>query len=187
MALKSLVCKANVQIADMDRNLYATHQLTLARHPSETDERMMLRLLAFALHVPADDHDGALVFARGLADDDEPDLWQLSLDGRLRHWLEVGQPADERRLSRACGKADRVSLYCYSSSALIWWANTKSKLVRLDNLAVWNVPSAQSQALAALAARSMQLQFTVQDAQLWVGNGEESVEIHPVVLKAASK
>lgn len=186
MALKSTVCKANVQIADMDRNLYATHQLTLARHPSETDERMMLRLLAFALHVPQDDHDGGLVFARGLSDDDEPDLWQISLDGRLRHWLEVGQPSDERRLSRACGKADRVSLYCYSSSALIWWAGVQNKLARLGNLAVWQVPAVQSQALAGLAARSMQLQVTVQDAQLWVGNGEQSVEIAPVVLKAAT-
>jgi uncharacterized protein YaeQ len=187
MALKSTVFKANVQIADMDRNLYATHALTLARHPSETDERMMVRLLAFALHVPVDDHDGALLLAKGLADDDEPDLWQHSLDGRLRHWLEVGQPADDRRLARACGKADRVTLYCYSSSALIWWAGVQNKLARLDNLAVWQLPSTQSQALAALAARSMQLQITVQDGQLWVGNADVSLEVHPVVLKAALK
>jgi uncharacterized protein YaeQ len=187
MALKSTIFKATVQIADMDRNLYATHQLTLARHPSETDERMMVRLLAFALHVPADDHDGALVLARGLADDDEPDLWQHSLDGQLRHWLEVGQPADDRRLARACGRADRVTLYCYSSGALIWWAGIQNKLARLDNLAVWQLPAAQTQALAKLAARSMQLQVTVQDGQLWVGNGADSLEVHPVVLKAPLK
>ncbi len=187
MALKSTIFKATVQIADMDRALYATHPLTLARHPSETDERMMVRLLAFALHVPADDHDGALVLARGLADDDEPDLWQHSLDGQLRHWLEVGQPADDRRLARACGRADRVTLYCYSASALIWWAGIQNKLARLNNLAVWNLPAAQTQALAKLAARSMQLQITVQDGQLWVGNGDDSLEVHPVVLKAPSK
>ena len=186
MALKSTVYKASLQIADMDRALYATHQLTLARHPSETDERLMVRLLAFALQVPADDHDGALVFARGLSDTDEPDLWQNSLDGRLRHWIEVGQPADDRRLSKACGRADRVTLYCYSAASSIWWAGISGKLARLSNLAVWQLPAAQSQALAELAERSMQLQVTVQDGQLWVGDARRSVEVHPVALKSAT-
>ena len=184
MAIKSTVCKANVQIADMDRGLYATHQLTLARHPSETDERMMVRLLAFALQTPADDHDGALVFGRGLSDTDEPDLWQHSLDGQLRHWIEVGQP-DERRLARACGRADRVTLYVYSSAAAIWWAGVQNKVARLANLAVWQLPSAQSRELAELADRSMQLQVTVEDGQMWVGNGDHSFEIHPIALKTS--
>jgi uncharacterized protein YaeQ len=182
MALKSTICKATLQIADMDRGLYATHALTLARHPSETDERMMVRLLAFALHVPADDHSGALVFAGGLSNVDEPDLWLHSLDGRLRHWIEVGQP-EERRLARACGRADRVTLYCYSSAALIWWAGVQNKLARLSNLAVWQLPAPQSQALAGLAARSMQLQVTVQDGQIWVGDATQSIEIHPTPLQ----
>jgi uncharacterized protein YaeQ len=186
MALKSTIYKATVQIADMDRALYATHSLTLARHPSETDERLMARLLAFALQVPADDHDGALVFARGLSNTDEPDLWQLSLDGQLRHWIEVGQPADERRLAKACGRADRVTLYCYSSSAAIWWAGMQGKVARLANLSVWQLPAEQSQALAALAERSMQLQVTVQEGQLWVGDASRSVELHPVALKSAA-
>jgi len=186
MALKSTVCKATLQIADMDRGLYATHALTLARHPSETDERMMVRLLAFALNVPADDHDGNLVFARGLADADEPDLWQISLDGQLRHWVEMGQP-DERRLSKASGRADRVTLYVYSSAALIWWAGVQNKVARLNNLAVWQLPAAQSQELAQLAERSMQLQVTVQDGAIWVGNAERSVEVQPTVLKAGAK
>ena len=185
MAIKPTIYKATLQIADMDRGLYATHQLTLPRYPSETDERLMLRLLAFALNVPADDHDGALLLARGMADAEEPDLWQTSLDGQLRQWIEVGQP-DERRLSRACGRADRVALYVYSGAASIWWAGVQNKLSRLANLAVWQVPAAQSQALAQLAARSMQLQFSVQDGQLWVGDGERSVEIQPSPLKPAT-
>ena len=183
MAIKSTVFKANVQIADMDRSLYATHALTLARHPSETDERMMARLLAFALQVPEDDHDGALVFARGLSDTDEPDLWQHSLSGELRHWIEVGQP-DDRRLARACGRAGRVSIYAYAASTPIWWAPLEGKVARLSNLSVWQLPAAQSQELAALAARSLQLQVTVQDGQIWVGDASRSVEIHPIVLKA---
>ena len=113
MAIKATIYKAGLQIADMDRSLYATHQLTLARQPSETDERMMVRLLAFALHVPADDHDGALLLARGLSDTDEPDLWQHDRTGVLLHWIEVGLP-DDRRLAKACGRSNRVTLYFYA-------------------------------------------------------------------------
>jgi uncharacterized protein YaeQ len=176
MALKSTIFKANLQIADMDRSLYADHALTLARHPSETDERLMARILMFALCVPLDDHRGALVSARGLADDDEPDLWQKDLTGQIVQWIEVGQP-DDRRLIKASSRAESVSLVVYSASALIWWAGIAGKLARLRNLAVWQLPSEQSQALAKLAERSMQLQVTVQEGQIWVGNNAQSVEV----------
>ncbi len=179
MAIKATVYKANLQIADMDRSLYATHSLTLAREPSETDERLMVRLLAFGLHVPTDDHDGALAFARGLTENDEPALWQRSLAGEVRQWIEVGQPED-RKLVRACGRSDRVCLYAYGHSAAVWWAGIQNRLTRLSNLEVWQLPAAQTQALAALASRSMQLQLTVQDGQIWVGNDSDSVEIVPL-------
>ena len=182
MALKATIYKVHLQIADMDRALYADHTLTLALHPSETEERLMVRLLAFALQVPRDDDDGALQFARGLSDTDEPDLWQHSLDGSLRHWIEVGQP-DERRLARACGRADRVTLYPYGPSVAIWWAAIAGKVSRLRNLSVWQIPPAQSQALAALAQRSMQLQCTVQDGQIWFGEGQRSAEVTPTALQ----
>ena len=186
MALKATIYKAALQIADMDRNLYADHALTLALQPSETEERLMMRLLAFALQVPADDHGGALLQARGLADADEPDLWQHDLTGQLMHWVEVGQP-DDRRLSRACGRAGRVTLYGYASSTPVWWAAIKNKLSRLNNLALWQVPAAQSQALATLANRSMQLQITVQDGTVWVGNGQTSVEVQPTPLQSPTR
>ena len=181
MAIKATVYKASLQVADMDRSLYADHALTLARQPSETDERLMVRVLAFALNVPADDHDGALQVARGATDADEPDLWQLSLAGEVRHWIELGQP-DERRLIKACGRARRVTLYTYSQAASIWWAGVAPRLARLTNLAVWQLPAEQSQALARLAARSMNLQATVQEGQVWVGDADTSVEIHPHAL-----
>lgn len=184
MALKSTIYKANVQIADIDRGLYADHTLTLALHPSETEERLMMRVLAFALHVPADDHDGALLFGRGISDTDEPDLWRHSLDGTLRDWIDVGQP-DDRRLVRACGRADRVILFAYSAAVPIWWQGIVNKLVRLSNLQVWQVPAEQSQALAALAERSMQLQINVQDGQVLVVSGERMAEIHPQRLHPA--
>lgn len=185
MALKATIYKAALQIADIDRGLYADHALTLALHPSETEERLMVRLLAFALQVPPDDHGGALQFARGLSDSDEPDLWQHDLTGQLMHWIEVGQP-DERRLAKASGRARRVSIYSYGGAAEIWWAPLQGKVARLPNLAVWQIPSAQSQSLAALAARSMQLQVTVQDGQIGVGDERNHVELHPLALKTAT-
>ncbi len=183
MALKATIYKAQLQISDMDRQVYGEHTLTLALHPSETEERLLIRLLAFALQVPADTDAGALQFARGLSDTDEPDLWQHDLSGQLVQWIEVGQP-DERRLAKACGRAERVSLYVYGSSAAIWWAAIRNKLTRLTNLAVWQINPEQSQALAALAQRAMQWQVTVQDGTVWVSAGESSVELTPVLLNA---
>jgi uncharacterized protein YaeQ len=178
MALKSTIYKAALQIADMDRHLYADHALTLALHPSETEERLLIRLLAFALNVPHDTHRGALQFARGLSDGDEPDLWQHDLSGQLLHWIEVGQP-DERRLSKACSRAERVTLYVFGSAAAIWWAGIQNKLTRLPKLTVWQIPAPQAQALALLAARSMQWQLTVQDGHAWVNSGNDTVEVVP--------
>jgi uncharacterized protein YaeQ len=178
MALKSTVYKAAIQIADMDRALYADHTLTIALHPSETEERMMVRLLAFALQVPPDDARGMLQFARGLSDTDEPDLWQHDLTGQLVHWIDVGQ-VDERRLAKACGRAERVTLYAYSAAVAVWWSGIGNKLTRLRNLQVWQLPAAESQELATLADRSMQLQVTVQDGQVWVADASRNVEINP--------
>ncbi len=182
MALKATIFKANLQIADMDRSVYADHGVTIARHPSETDERMMMRLLALALHVPADTQHGTLEFAKGLWDPDEPDLWHRDLTGQLIHWVEVGQP-DDKRLMKASGRAGRVTVICFSQSALIWWSGIKTKLTRARNLQAWQVDAAQSQALAALAQRTMQLQVTVQDGAVWVGDGTRTVEITPVRLE----
>ena len=184
MARNATVHKANVQIADMDRGLYADHALTLAREPSETEERLMVRLLAFALQVPADDRDGTLQPAPGVADADEPDFRHLGLGGQLRHWVEVGQP-DERRLVRACGRAERVTVYAYAAAAPVWWAGVRERAVRLPRLQVWQLDPAESRALAALAARTMQLQVTVQDGAVWVGDAARSVELHPQRLTPA--
>lgn len=182
MALKSTIYKAQLQIADMDRGLYADHALTLALHPSETDERLMCRVLAFALQVPADDHRGMLQMSRGLSDADEPALWQHDLTGVLVHWVDLGLP-DERRLAKACGRADRVSVYAFAASTPVWWAAIAGKLARLANLAVWQLPAEQAQALAGLAQRSMQLNITVQDSLVWVGDGQRTVELHPQALQ----
>jgi uncharacterized protein YaeQ len=186
MAQKATVCKAAVQIADMDRGIYGDHVITLARHPSETDERMMIRLLAFALHVPADNHAGTLDFAKGMWEPEEPELWHKDLTGRLLHWIEVGQP-EERRLVKASGRADRVSVYAFSHGAPAWWAALSGRVGRAGNVEAWLIPSEQSRELASLAQRSMQLQVNRQDGAIWIGDGERSVEIHPTRLDGASR
>jgi uncharacterized protein YaeQ len=178
MALKAIIYKANLQIADMDRNAYVDHAVTVARHPSETDERMMVRLLALALNLPADANHGTLELAKDLWDVDEPALWHKDLTGEIKHWVEVGQP-DDKRLMKASGRADRVSVYSFSASTPIWWAGLANKITRANNIAVWQIDAAQSQALAALAQRSMQLQLSVQDGTAYLGNGEQSAEITP--------
>lgn len=178
MALKSTVYKAALQLSDIDRGHYADHALTLALHPSETEERLMVRLLAFALECTADDLHGTLQNTKGLSDADEPALWHQDLTGQIIHWVEVGQP-DARRLARACGRAAQVSVYAYSSAVPVWWAGLERDVARLGNLRVWQVDAEESRALAALAQRSMQLNMTVQDGLVWVGEGERQVEVHP--------
>jgi uncharacterized protein YaeQ len=179
MALKATIYKASLQLADMDRNVYVDHAVTIARHPSETDERMMIRLLALALNLPSDDHHGMLEFAKDLWDVDEPALWHKDLTGEIKHWIEVGQPDDKRLM-----KADRVTVLSFSASTPIWWAGIATKITRAANIAVWQIDAGQSQALAELAQRGMQLQISVQDGAAWVGDGQRSVEITPQRLNA---
>jgi uncharacterized protein YaeQ len=186
MALKSTVYKATLQVADMDRSHYRDHLLTLALHPSETEERLMMRVLAHALQAPTDDTDTPLLQARGLSDSDEPDLWQHDRTGALLQWIEVGAP-DDRRLAKACGRSQRVTVYAYAASAPVWWKGIADRVARLSNLTVWQIDSGASQTLASLAHRSMQLQVTVQDGLVWVSDGVRTAEIHPQALKLASR
>ncbi len=175
MATKATIFKVDLQIADMDRNYYQTHALTIARHPSETDERMMVRVLAFARHAHA-----ALTFSKGLSTDDEPDLWQKDLTGAIELWIDLGQP-EEKRIRRACGRAQQIFIYTYSGhSAELWWQKQRVALQRLNNLTVIDVPAATVQALAGLAQRSMQLQCTLQDGQMWVADDTRSVQVDVV-------
>lgn len=180
MAIKATVFKAHLQIADMDRHYYQDHALTLAQHPSETDERMMVRLLAFALH--AGDY---LEFGQGMTDDDEADLWQRDLTGAIEVWIDVGLP-DERLIRKACGRANQVVVYCYGGrTAEMWFAQNKSQFERQKNLTVINLPPESTSALAGLTQRTMQLQCTIQDGQVWLSDGVQSVEIAREVLKPA--
>jgi uncharacterized protein YaeQ len=177
LAAKSTVFKADLQVSDMDRNYYQAHSLTIAQHPSETDERMMVRLLAFALHA-----DDALAFGKGLSSDDEPDLWRKDLTGEIDLWIELGQP-DEQRIRRASGRSRQVVIYTYSGrGAEVWWKKTAGALGRVKNVTVIDVAESSVQALAALTKRTMELQLFVQDGQMQMMGDEAIVPIELTIL-----
>lgn len=179
MAQNATIFKAELQISDMDRHYYASHALTLARHPSETDERLMVRVLAFILNATEE-----LAMGKGISSDDEPDLWQKDLTGAVEKWIEIGQP-DEKRVRRACGLSREVIIYPYSgNSADVWWEQNKRALDKLDKVSVVNIPAEISDALGRLAQRTMQLQATIQDGEVWITDNDNSLQVMVQVLKA---
>jgi uncharacterized protein YaeQ len=174
MATGARILKAELDISDMDRHYYATHALTLAKHPSETDERVMIRMLAFALNASP-----SLQFGRGLSSDDEPALWQRDDTGLIEKWIEVGQPA-EPDLRRACGRAREVIVYTYSGrSAQLWWEKNADALARCRNLRVFDIAADASLALAALAERKIALQCLIQDGHVQVIDAAATIDIEP--------
>jgi uncharacterized protein YaeQ len=178
MALRSTIHKAQLAVADLDRGHYADHALTLARHPSETEERLMVRLLAYALHA-----DPALAFGRGLSSEGEPDLALRDDTGRLRLWIEVGLP-DEKWVRKAASQADRVVLIAYGGArAELWWRANAGPLARHDGLSVLLLDEPGTRALAALAARTMNLSVTIQEGQALVSDGTRGAEVAVTVLK----
>ena len=178
MAIKATVYKAQLQIADMERHYYQDHALTLAQHPSETDERLMVRLLAFSLHA-----DEALEFGQGMTDDEEADLWRKDLTGAIELWIDVGLP-DERLIRKACGRADQVVVYAYGGrTADMWFDQNRALLNRQKNLTIIQLPAENTQALAKMIQRTMSLQCTIQDGQVWLSNGDSSVQIERIPLQ----
>ena len=182
MALKATVFKANLQIADMDRHYYAEHALTLSRHPSETDERMMVRLLTFALNA----HE-YLEFGQGMTDDESADLWQKDLTGVIELWIDVGLP-DEKLIRKACGRAKQVIVYCYGGrAAQMWYDQNAKQFERQKNLSVISFSQESTKAMTALVQRTMPLQCNIQDGQIWLMDDKENIAVEYVVLKSANE
>jgi uncharacterized protein YaeQ len=180
MALNSTLFKVELSIADVERGYYGNHSLRIARHPSETDERMMVRLLAFALNA-----DDALEFGRGLSSEDEPDLIKRDLTGAIDLWIDVGLP-DEREVRKAAGRSREVKVYVYGGrSAALWWTQNEGALARLRNLSVIEIPEAVADAVAALAERNMRIDCTIQDAQVWLAASGETFHFEPRKLFTA--
>jgi uncharacterized protein YaeQ len=180
MAPKATVVKVELQVSDMDRHYYATHMLTLAQHPSETDERLMVRLLAFALFA-----DERLEFGRGLSSEDEADLWRRDYTGDIEQWIDLGQP-DESRIKKACGRAQQMVVVNYSGNgAGIWWDKVGASLSRIKNLTVIDIPAASVDALATLIQRGMRLNCLVQDGEVQLMSDTINVTLRPNLRMAA--
>lgn len=180
MAQSATIYKVELSVSDMDRHYYDTHKLTIAKHPSETDERLMIRLVAFALN--AHEH---LEMTKGLSTDDEPDVWQKSLSGQIELWVSLGLPSD-KVVRQSCSKSDKVVVYPYGGRAAdVWWDKIKGTTTRFDNLDVVMLPEAETTALAALAARAMKMQVNIQDGEVMVSVDDKIVYLTPVAWKTA--
>ncbi|ELH8610729.1 YaeQ family protein [Enterobacter asburiae] len=181
MALKATIYKAVVNVADLDRNQFLDASLTLARHPSETQERMMLRLLAWIKYA-----DERLQFTRGLSAEDEPEAWLRNDHLGIDLWIELGLP-DERRIKKACTQSAKVALFAYNQRAAeIWWQQNKSKCGQFKNLTVWYLDDEQLAQLSEFASRTMVLQATIQDGAIWLSNSQNNLEIHLTAWQPAS-
>ena len=171
MAQNATIHKVELSVSDMDRHYYETHKLTVAKHPSETDERLMVRIVAFALN--AHEH---LEMTKGLSTDDEPDIWQKSLSGELDVWVALGLPSP-KVIRQSCSKASKVIVYAYGGrTAAMWWDKVKNSVDRFDNLQVINFSEIETGALANLVKRTMKLQINIQDGDV-MGCVSKVVEI----------
>lgn len=180
MAQKATIYKVELSVSDMDRHYYETHKLTIAKHPSETDERMMVRLLAFALNA----HE-QLEMTKGISTDDEPDIWQKSLSDELELWIALGLPSD-KVVRQSCAKAQKVVIYTYGGrTADVWWDKIQNSTSRFDNLQVMALSEQSTSELAGLADRSMKLQVNIQDGDVMVSVGDQIIYVTPTTLKSA--
>lgn len=172
MALKATIYKAAVNVSDMDRNVFLDNNLTLARHPSETEERLMLRLLAWMKYA-----DERLEFTRGLCADEEPELWLRNDHLGVDLWIELGLP-DEKRLKKACSQATEVVLFTYNGrAASVWWQQNQQRLNHYTNLTIWYLDNEQMAQLVSLARRSMTLQAALQEGIIWLSDEQHSLEM----------
>ncbi|TYK64922.1 YaeQ family protein [Colwellia echini] len=177
MALKATIYKANIELADMDRNYYQSLQLTVAQHPSETPQRLMVRILAYILNAHED-----LQFGKGLSDENEATIWQVNYSDEIELWIELGQ-LDEKRLKKASNQAKNVKLYCYGSSVNTWWSQTEQSLKKFDKLTVEQFEQSTCDALVNLLSRNMDFQCSIQDGQLWLTSGDETLLVETLKLK----
>jgi len=177
MAINSTIHKVILEVVDMDRHYYNQHKITIAKHPSETDERMMVRILAFAMF--AEDN---LTFGKDINADNEPSLYIKDLTGEPKLWIELGQPS-EKIIRKACNKSDKVKLILYGKSPELWWEKNINELNLKNNLEVILLKPEETEALASMADRSMKLTCTIENEEISIINDNETISIQPIFLK----
>ncbi|PCJ24977.1 MAG: hypothetical protein COA96_08260 [SAR86 cluster bacterium] len=176
MALKPTIFKFRIALTDLDREVYDTLNLTIAQHPSETLERMMVRVLAFCYNA-----QDQLVLCKGLSDTEEPDLWSHSLDGNLELWIDVGEPA-VYRIKKATRIASAVKVYCFNTKSNTWWDLGRSKLANLA-VSVFHFQWEEIKALAELVQRTMDMSVTITDGSAYIATELGECEVSLQVLQ----
>ncbi|WP_339899449.1 YaeQ family protein [uncultured Gilvimarinus sp.] len=174
MALGASVYKVHLNLSDTDRHVYNDSKLTLARHPSETEERMMIRLLAYCFNASED-----LTFGKGLSTDDEPDLWEVDPAGVIHQWIEVGQPSLDR-VKKGRSRSAAQIIYSAGRGRDQWWQANASEFGKLSNLTVWHLNELEVAELATLAAKNMTLSVCIADGSAFISSAEQSVTVTPV-------
>ena len=177
MALKPTIYKFRISLTDMNRDYYDSFNLTVAQHPSETEQRLMIRIIAYILNAHPD-----LKFGKGLSDEEEASLWQINYSDEINVWVELGQP-DEKRLKKACNQAKQVKLYTYGSSSGTWWSGAKNNLKKFDRLSIELFEQTTCDALVKLLRRNMEFQCSIQDGQLWLSSGDETLLVETETLQ----
>ncbi len=172
MALGATIYKATLDVSDIDRGYYESRVLTVARHPSETESRMMLRILAYALY--AGEH---VEFGRGISTEDEAALWEINDAGDIGRWIEIGVP-DTKTVRRAAGKSDDVVVLAYDEARIEpWWASHKGDFSKVSKLSVRWIADEDLAKLATMAKRNMKLAATIQDGIVWLADDTCNLEI----------
>jgi len=161
VALKPTIYKARIALSDLNRHYYDTLNLTLAQHPSETLERMMVRVLAYCINA-----DEQLVFTKGLDEADEPDIWLRTLDDQLSLWIDVGEPAVDR-IKKAAGLSADVKVYSFNTKSDVWWEQSQDKFSCLS-VSVYRFQWQDIQSLAKLVERTMDMSVTISDSSAHV-------------------
>ncbi len=179
MALPATVYRVAIELSDVDRNYYSHLATTVARHPSETAERMVARLIAYSLC-----HNEQITFTKGVSDGDEPDLWIKSLDGQLINWIEVGLP-EAKRLVKAGKHCEQVILFAYGSGFDRWLAGSRKQLVSMKNFRLFYLSDELLSFLVAQLNRSIVWQFTCSDKTLYITSGTESIvsELNEIAVR----
>ena len=154
MAIKPTIYKFRISLSDLNRDYYDSLNLTLAQHPSEKIERMMVRVLAYCINAQKD-----LTFTKGLSEIDEPDIWVRTLDEQTALWIDVGEPSVDR-VKKSCRLADEVKVYCFNSKADVWWSQSESKLKQLD-AAIYKFEWEEILELTKLVERTMDLSISL--------------------------
>ena len=177
VAIKPTIYKARISLSDLERDYYDSISLTVAQHPSETLERMMVRLLAYCINAQE-----GIELTKGLDEVEEPDLWVRTLDWQTKLWIDVGEPSAER-VKKACNRSQAVKVYSFNTKSDVWWSRGESKFSRLE-ASIYRLPRDKIESLAALVQRTMDLSVTITGDSAYVAGEAGEVEVPWEVLQS---